>query len=47
MGKLKIKKYTVKQYADKRKVTVGAIYKAIREDRIKYEKIGNTYLVIS
>lgn len=47
MGKLDKKKYTVKQYAELKNVTVGAVYKAIREDRISFEKIGSVYLIIS
>ena len=47
MGKLDKKKYTVKQYAELKKVTVGAVYKAIREDRVSFEKIGSVYLIIS
>jgi len=45
MRKIKQKTSTVKQYADLIGVTVGAVYKAIREDRVTYEKIGNTYLI--
>lgn len=47
MGKLDKKKLTVKQYADLKKVTVGAVYKAIREDRVSFEKIGSVYLIIN
>ena len=46
MGKLTKKKLTVKQYADLKDVTVGAVYKAIREDRVSFEKIGSVYLII-
>lgn len=46
-SKLDKKKYTVKQYAGLKNVTVGAVYKAIREDRVSYEKIGSVYLIIS
>lgn len=45
MKKLQKKTYTVKQYATLMDVTVQAVYKAIREDRVTYEKIGNTYLI--
>jgi predicted DNA-binding protein YlxM (UPF0122 family) len=47
MKKLAIKKQTVSQYADEKKVSKSAVYKAIREDRLSYEKIGSVYLIIS
>jgi hypothetical protein len=47
MGKLNQKKLTVKQYADLKEVTVGAIYKAIKEGRVSFEKIGSVYIIKS
>lgn len=47
MKKIEIKKQTVKQYADEKGVTVGAVYKAIREKRVKYEKLGNFYIILN
>ena len=38
MGKLSKKKYTVKQYSELKNVTVGAVYKAIKEERVSFEK---------
>lgn len=47
MRKLEKKKYTVKQYADLKEVSTTAVYKAIKEDRVAYEKIGSVYLIIA
>ena len=47
MNKIGIKKLTVRQFADLKGVTVGAVYKAIKEDRVNYEKIGSVYLIIT
>lgn len=46
MRKLEIKRLTVKEYADSKDVTVSAVYKAIREGRVNFEKIGKVYLII-
>lgn len=46
MSKLQKKRYSVKEYAKKKKVSVQAIYKAIHESRLTFEKIGETYIII-
>lgn len=43
---MKKNKMTVKQYADFKGVTTAAIYKSIREDRVKFEKIGTVYIIL-
>lgn len=47
MKKLSKKQLSVKQYAEIKGVTVGAVYKAIREERVSFEKIGSTYIIIN
>ncbi len=38
---------SVKEFADKAKVTPDAIYKRIHSGNIKYKKVGKVYLVQS
>ena len=47
MGSLNTKRYTVSQYSELKGVTKSAVYKAIKENRVNYEKIGNVYLIIN
>lgn len=46
MKKLKKQRYSVKDFAEKQEVTVQAVYKAIKEHRIDFEKIGSVYIII-
>lgn len=36
---------TVKEIAEVRKITVSAVHRAIRENRVDYQRIGFVYLV--
>jgi predicted DNA-binding protein YlxM (UPF0122 family) len=36
---------TVKEYADKEKISVQAVYKRIKKNRLQYKKIGSFHLV--
>lgn len=44
----KKKEYSVKEYAKLKKVTVGAVYKAIRENRVNYTtKFGIKIIIVN
>lgn len=43
----KTKRYSVKDYAKLKGVSVTAIYKAIHTNRLAYEKAGSVYLIIT
>lgn len=46
MSKLSKKEYSVKEYASLKKVSIPAVYKAIREKRIDFTKKFGVYVII-
>lgn len=42
----KQERYSVKEYAKLKDLSLSAIYKAIREERINFERIGSHYIIL-